>query len=217
MVRILHLDASPRAFPGEGTPYYSVSRLLSQEVVDLLKAGHSGATVTYRNLGHEPVAPVDGRWIAAAFSPSEARTGELSDALALSDALVDEFLDADIYVFGVPMYNFNVPAPFKAYVDQIVRVGRTFAFDERGFRGLVQGKKMIVLTARGGVFQPGTPLASLDFQEPWMRAIFGFIGVTDIAFIHAEGLNGGDREQILDRARGEIRSLLQQFVGAAIG
>jgi len=212
MTRILHLDASPRPYqPGTDAPYQSVSRMLSYEFLTALKAVHPGAEVIYRNLGHAPVPPLDGRMIAAAFTPPEARTPDLAEAIALSDALVDEFLAADIYVFGVPMYNFNVPAPFKAYVDQIVRVGRTFAVSENGqFQGLVTGKQMYVITTRGGDFSQGSPIASLDYQEPWIRTIFGFLGITDIRFVHTNALNMGPeaREESLSKARSEIRTLL---------
>ena len=103
--------------------------------------------------------------IAAAFTPPQDRSPELNQAIATSDALVDELLAADRYVFGVPMYNFGVPSTFKAYIDQIIRVGRTFAVNEQGFQGLVDSsKKMLVITARGGSYQQGTPAATYDLQ-----------------------------------------------------
>lgn len=87
------------------------------------------------------------------------------------------------------MYNFSVPSTFKAYIDQVVRVGRTFAVDTNGFRGLASGKQIVVITARGGNFQAGTPFAAYDHQEPYLRTVFGFMGITDVQFIHADRLN----------------------------
>jgi FMN-dependent NADH-azoreductase len=199
MTQILHIDSSPR---GDR----SVSRMLSREFVEAWKATHAGDTVMYRDLGHDPVPHVDENLIAAMFSSPDALTSEQAVALAASDELVDEFLAADRLVFGVPMYNLNIPSTLKAYIDQIVRVGRTFAATDQGYAGLVYGKKMLVITSRGGAYQAGTPAADYDLQEPYIRAIFGFMGVTDITFIHTEGLNFEDaaREQGLTTARSGI-------------
>ncbi|GAB1544085.1 FMN-dependent NADH-azoreductase AzoR3 [Scytonema sp. NUACC21] len=186
MAHILHIDSSPR---GER----SFSRRFSSQFVTAWKNAHPGDTVTYRDLGHNPVPHVDEAWIAAAFSPPDVRTPELTKAIELSDSLIDEFLAADRYVFGVPMYNFNIPSTFKAYIDQIVRAGRTFAVDDKGgFQGLVEGKKMLILTARSGNFSPGSPAAPHNYQEPFLTAIFGFIGITDITFINVENLGAGE-------------------------
>lgn len=200
MANILHIDTSPR---GER----SISRSLSYEFVTSWKDTHPGDTVTYRDLGHNPVPHVDESWIAAAFTPPDTRTPELAEAIKVSDDLVDEFLAADRYVFGVPMYNFNVPSTFKAYIDQIVRVGRTFAFENNAYKGLVDSsKKVLIITARGSAFTSGTPFAAYDYQEPFLRAIFGLLGLTDVTFIHAENLNSGDdaRQESLAGAKDAI-------------
>lgn len=201
MANILHIDSSPR---GER----SISRTLSYEFITSWKDTHPEDTITYRDLGRNPVPHVDESWIAAAFTPPNARTPELTEAISLSDSLVDELLEADRYVLGVPMYNLSVPSTFKAYIDQIVRVGRTFVIGENGsISGLVPSdKKLLVITSRGGTFPPGTPAAAYDLQEPYIRAIFGFIGITDITFIHADSLNLGDeaREKSLEAAKNAI-------------
>ncbi len=200
MAHILHIDSSPR---GER----SFSRQFSYEFITSWKTSHPGDTVTYRDLGHNPVPHVDEAWIAAAFTPPQVRTPELAQAIELSDTLVNEFLAADRYVFGVPMYNFNVPSTFKAYIDQIVRVGRTFAIgDQGGYQGLVEGRKMLIVTARGGSFTLGSPAAPFDYQEPYLRAIFGFLGITDISFIHVENLAAGEdaRKQSFAKAHEAI-------------
>lgn len=116
----------------------------------------------------------------------------MTAALRLSDELIDEFLAADRYVFGIPMYNLNVLSTFKAYIDQIVRVSRTFAVDANGYKGLVHGKKLLVITAQGGSFRLGSPTGAYNFHEPYLRGIFGFIGVTDVTFIYADRLNVSD-------------------------
>jgi FMN-dependent NADH-azoreductase len=200
MANILHIDSSPR---GER----SVSRALSYKFITSWKDTHPGDTVTYRDLGHNPVPHVDESWIAAAFTPPDARTPELVEAIKLSDSLIDELLAADRYVFGVPMYNLNIPSTFKAYIDQIVRVGRTFAVGANGYQGLVDSsKKALIITSRGGTFPAGTPAAAYDLQEPYLRIILGFIGITDVTFIHADSLNLGDeaREKSLAAAKSAI-------------
>jgi FMN-dependent NADH-azoreductase len=120
--------------------------------------------------------------------------------------LIDELFAANLYVFGIPMYNYSVPANFKAYIDQIVRVKRTFAASEDGYEGLLKDKKMLVITARGDSFLD----SPLDFQEPYLRAVFDFIGITDMTFIHAENLAAGteSRQQSLTAARTAIQQLI---------
>jgi FMN-dependent NADH-azoreductase len=203
MASILHLDASPR---GER----SISRQLSAEFVEGWKRLHPSDAVTYRDLGHYPPPHVSEAWVVGAFTPPETHPADAQAAMQISDRLVDEFLAADSYVFGVPMHNFSVPSTFKAYVDQIVRVGRTFGADGKG---LVRNRKLLVVTARGGDYTPGGPAASFDHQEPWIRTIFGFVGLEDIRFIHAQGINQGDsaRAAGLEKARREIAELLKKW------
>ncbi|KAF3886754.1 MULTISPECIES: FMN-dependent NADH-azoreductase [Nostocales] len=207
MAHILHIDSSPR---GER----SFSRKFATEFVSAWKNTYPGDTVTYRDLGHNPVPHVDEAWIASAFTPPDARTPELVKAIEVSDLLVDEFLAADRYVFGVPMYNFNIPSIFKAYIDQIVRAGRTFAVDANGgFKGLVEGKKMLIVTARGGDFSPGSPAAPYDYQEPFLRAIFGFLGITDITFINVQNLGAGEdaRQASLAKAQDAVKEAVASW------
>lgn len=204
MTHILHIDSSPR---GER----SYSKRVTNDFVQAWKQLRPDTTVTYRDLGHHPVPHVDEPWIAAAFTPPEARSSELNEAIKLSDTLVDEFLAADLYVFGVPMYNFSVPSTFKAYIDQVVRVGRTFAITEQGYAGLVDSsKKMLVITARGGSYQQGTPAASYDLQEPYIRSIFGFVGITDITFIHVDNLQLA-ADPSLAKAREAVQELATRW------
>ncbi|KAM3093101.1 FMN-dependent NADH-azoreductase [Phormidesmis sp. 146-12] len=184
MAHILHLDSSPR---GER----SISRALTKQFVNVWKQIHPDDAITYRDLGRYPVPPIDEAWIAAAFSPPDQLTPSLEAALMMSDELIEELLTANLYVFGVPMYNYSVPASFKAYIDQVVRVRRTFVVGADGYEGLLKDKKALVITTRGGSYA-GEPL---DFQEPYLRAVFDFIGITDITFIHAENLAMGADER----------------------
>ena len=203
MARILHLDASPR---GER----SISRQLSREFIAGWKRLHPADSVVYRDVAHDPVPHVTEAWVVGAFTPVETHPADAQAAMCLSDVLIDEFMEADRYVFGVPMHNFCVPSTFKAYVDQIVRVGRTFSVDGKG---LAVGKKMLILSACGGNYAPGSAMHGLDHQEPWLRAAFGFIGITDISFIHAQGLNMSDesREAGLKFAREWIEELVKSW------
>ncbi|MBD2463021.1 FMN-dependent NADH-azoreductase [Oscillatoria sp. FACHB-1407] len=203
MTHILHLDSSPRGSR-------SVSRSLTKEFVAGWLQSHPSDRITYRDIGKYPVPPVDEAWIAASFSKSEPLASELTNALRVSDELIDELLIADRYVFGIPMYNFSVPANFKAYIDQIVRVERTFT---PNWQGLVTNKKMLIITTRGGSYFNAPSSKQLDFQEPYLRAIFEFVGITDITFIHAENLTMGDeaRERSLTTARTAIQSLISAW------
>lgn len=190
MTHILHLDASPR---GDR----SVSRTLSKEFVEQWKTAHPDDTITYRDIGHYPVPFVSEDWIAAAFTPADQRTPELAAAIQISDELIAEFLSADRYVFSIPMYNFSIPANFKAYIDQVVRVGHTFSVDETGYKGLVHNKKMTIIMAQGGAYPEGSPTHAYDLQTPYLRFIFGFIGITDTEFVYANSLNLGDEARSL--------------------
>jgi FMN-dependent NADH-azoreductase len=207
MAKILHIDTSPR---GER----SHSRSLTSNFVANWKNSHLDSTITYRDIGHQIIPPVSETWIAAAFSPPNTHTPELTAALQLSNELIDELVECDRYIFSVPMYNFGIPANFKAYIDQVCRVGRTFAVNQQGgYDGLLTGKKMLVVTARGGSFPAGTPAANYDFQEPYIRTVFGLMGVTDITFINAENLamKGDVREQSLQQAKEKLTQLITDW------
>ncbi len=196
MSKILVITASPR---GER----SISRALTTKFAQLWAQQHPQDTVLLRDIGHHPVPHVTEPWVVGAFAPPEAQTPESKAAIAVSDQLVDEFLDADRYVIGVPMYNLNVPSTLKAYIDQIIRAGRTFAVGPNGYEGLVKNKKALFITSSGGSFPQGSPMAAYNFQEPYLRAIFGFIGVTDVQFVVADSMNLGDDAAKLSRQKAE--------------
>ena len=209
MTNLLHIDSSPR---GEK----SHSRRLTQEFVEKWQHMHPSDTVTYRDIGRQPVPHVDEPWIAAAYTPPAERTPELGKAIRFSDQLVDEFLTADLYVIGVPMYNFSIPSTLKAYIDQIVRIGRTFEFapenPENPYIPLVLGRKMFIISARGASgYGSGGPNEMMNYQTPYLATIFGFMGITDVAFIDAENEESGDRKR--EEAIAAARTQIAQLVG----
>jgi FMN-dependent NADH-azoreductase len=208
MAYLLHIDTSPR---GER----SHSRRMTREFVEQWKQAHPSDTVTYRDIGRHPVPHVDEPWIVAGYTPPNQRTPDMWEAIRISDRLVDEFLAADIYVMGVPMYNFSIPSALKAYIDQIVRIGRTFAFEPQNttnpYKPLVLGKKMFIIAARGGSgFGSGGQYEKLNYQTPYLVTIFGFIGITDITFIEMENdeLGGQKLADEIATARSQITQLV---------
>ncbi|MEM7712756.1 MAG: FMN-dependent NADH-azoreductase [Cyanobacteria bacterium P01_A01_bin.68] len=200
MAQILHIDSSPRG-------KRSLSRSLTGEFNRIWKQTYPEDKIVYRDLGHNPVPFVDESWIAAAFSPKEQLTPELKSAIKISDELIDEFLAAKVCVFGVPMYNYSIPANFKAYIDQIVRVGRTFSATANGYEGLVKDQKKILFVTARSISYENSPL---DFQEPYLKAVFELIGITDITFIHANNLAMGDEAR--QKSLAEARNKIQQFI-----
>lgn len=200
-MNILHLDSS---ILGQG----SVSRLLSAEIVARLKAENPAARVTYRDLAAEPVPHLSGAYLAAGMQPADQRSTEAQADLDLGAALMDEFLSADVVVIGAPMYNFSVSSQLKAWIDRVAVKGKTFNYTEKGPEGLAGGKKVIIASSRGGIYSAG-PGAAIDHQEPYLRAVFGFLGISAIDYIRAEGVNYGpeQREQAIGAARAGIGEL----------
>jgi len=180
MATLLKLDSSPM---GER----SVSRKLTSRFTDSWLKAHPGGLVITRDLTGLSLPVVDGSWVGAAYTPEEARTPEQKKVLAVSEALIAELKQADEYVFGVPMHNFSIPSTLKLWIDQVVRNGKTFAYSSSGPAGLLTSKKATLLIASGGTYDPDTAQASLNFVTPYLRAVFGFIGITDLTIIAAEG------------------------------
>ncbi len=195
MPTLLHLDSSPM---GE----HSISRHLSSIFVDHWKRANPEGTVITRDLAKTELIPVTAAWAQAVYTPAEKRTEEQKAALALSDTLIGELQAADEWVFGVPMYNFGVPGIFKEWIDQISRFGVTFTYTDGVPTGLLTGKKLTVLIAAGGKYDAGTATAGLNFVEPYLKSLFGFLGVTDVTFHTAGGSAslqyGVDRQDFLE-------------------
>ena len=194
MPTLLHIDSSP--LYGR-----SVSRELTEAFVTQWKSYHPNGKVIDRDLAATSIPPIKAEWVGAAYTPEEARTPQQKDLLALSDQLISELKQADEYVFGVPMHNFGVPSVLKLWIDQIARAGKTFAYADGAPKGLITGKKATFIIATGGIYDAQTRMASFNFVEPYLRSVFGFLGVTDATFLTAGGtaaLNSGqDRDAFL--------------------
>jgi FMN-dependent NADH-azoreductase len=203
MTTLLHLDSSPLAG--------SVSRELTREFVSNWKKSHPTGQVIYRDLAAHPPQPVDQAWIYAAHTPADALVPEQKALLTKSDEFIAELEQADEYVFGVAMHNFSIPAVLKMWIDQVVRGGRTFAYGPNGPKGLLSGKKATILAASGGVYEAGTPLAALNFIDPYLSTILGFIGIKDVKFVTAGGTaqlrSGKDRGEFLKPHLEQVRSI----------
>jgi FMN-dependent NADH-azoreductase len=187
--------------------------MLSQEFMSKWKTAHPDDTVTYRDLGHHPVPHVTEAWIAAAFSPSTAHTPEMAEAIRISDELVNELIAADRYLIATPIYNFTVPSTLKAYIDQIVRIGRTVVMDGARFKGLLQNKQVLAIASQGGNYQSGTTDAALNHLEPYLRTVFAFIGIPDVNFIYAHSFHKDSeaREVGLASARKAIQDAIANW------
>jgi len=194
MTTLLHIDSSP--LYGQ-----SVSRQLTAAFVSHWKSSHPAGTVVERDLSATAIAPISAEWVASVFTPEDARTPQQAALLSLSDALIAELEAADEYVVGVPMHNFGAPSVLKLWIDQITRVGKTFSYADGTPKGLLVGKKATFIIATGGVYDAQTQMASFNFVEPYLRSLFGFLGVTDATFLTAGGTmalnHGQDRAAFL--------------------
>ena len=180
MPTLLHIDSSP--LYGR-----SVSRQLTGAFVTQWKSSHPDGTVVVRDLNATPIPPITAEWVGAVYTPEAARTPQQKELLSLSDSLLAELEQADEYVFGVPMHNFGVPSVLKLWIDQIARVGRTFSYADGKPKGLIIGKKATFIIATGGIYDAQTQMASFNFVEPYLRSLFGFLGLTDVTFLTAGG------------------------------
>jgi FMN-dependent NADH-azoreductase len=167
-------------------------------------------SIVERALTPQTMPHLDGATFAAMAAPAGA---------ALSDELIAELEAADTIVLAVPMYNFSIPSTLKAWIDHVARRGRTFRYTEKGPEGLLKDKKVFVLVARGGLYSKGAPAAAFDFQEPYLTTVLGFLGLTDVTFIHLEGLAMGPEAASAnrDKALAEIERLTGGAVAFAAG
>jgi FMN-dependent NADH-azoreductase len=181
-MKLLHIDSSILGSQ-------SASRELGAAWVEAWRIGHPGAEITYRDVVGDPLPHLSGEVVATRFG-AVAQSPEVRKLLDQDEAVLAEFLAADVVVIGAPMYNFSVPSQLKAWIDRIAVAGKTFRYTEKGPEGLVKGKKVVVISSRGGIYSSG-PAASFDHQESYLRSVFAFLGVTDVEFIRAEALNMG--------------------------
>lgn len=194
IMKLLHIDSSALADN-------SVTRQLTAAIVARWQDQVPGLKVTYRDLDAEPLPHLTGPVLAKA-DPAVA---------AASEATLQQFLDADVVVIGAPMYNFSVPSTLKAWIDRIAVAGRTFRYTEKGPEGLAGGKKVIIASGRGSIHASG---AVSDFQEPYLKFVLGFMGVTDVEFVRAEGV-GYSPQHRADAIEGALASIPQPLRRAA--
>ncbi|HHL2471903.1 TPA: FMN-dependent NADH-azoreductase [Yersinia enterocolitica] len=187
---------------------YSQSNQLTDFFVEQWKTAHAGDEITVRDLAAQPIPVLDGELVGA-LRPSDAElTPRQQEALALSDELIAELQANDVIVMAAPMYNFNIPTQLKNYFDLIARAGVTFRYTEKGPEGLITGKRAIILTSRGGIHKD-TPT---DLVVPYLRLFLGFIGITDVEFVFAEGIAYGP--EVATKAQADAKELLTQVVSA---
>jgi len=194
MPTLLHIDSSPLYG-------LSVSRQLTGAFVTQWKSAHPNGKVLERDLTATAIPPITAEWVGAVYTPEEARTPQQKELLSLSDSFLAELEQADEYVFGVPMHNFGIPSALKLWIDQIARVGKTFTYADGTPKGLIIGKKATFIVATGGIYDAQTQMASFNFVEPYLRTLFGFLGLTDVTFLTAGGTmslnHGHDRDAFL--------------------
>lgn len=206
---ILHIDASARPGRSGTDPHGSHSRRLSHRFVEGWRAARPQDRVIRRDVGLNPPSPVTGEWIAASFTPPDQRSAEAQAALAESDTLTAELVAADLIVIGVPMYNFGVPAPLKAWIDNVVRVGVTFGFDRaRGDQPywpmLAPGKRLVTLAARGGFgYGEGQPYEHMNLVETGIRTPMAYLGLTEADALAIEYDEFADERLAASIARAE--------------
>ena len=194
MSNVLHISASIRGDE-------SVSRQLGNLILDTLKA--NGASVTERDLSANDIPFVDAARFEANLTPAADRTPEQAELAAIADTLIEELQSADTIVFSVPVYNFGVPAVVKAWADLVARAGTTFNYTENGPVGALTGKKAYIAAASGG-----TPIGSdFDFMSSWLKFFLGFLGITDVELVAADGIMGAGGEETIAQAKEQALKL----------
>nr|WP_314398684.1 FMN-dependent NADH-azoreductase [Pseudomonas lundensis] len=198
MSRVLIIESSARQLD-------SFSRQLTRQFISQWQAAHPADLIMVRDVARNPVPHLDANLLGGWMKPEEQRSEAEQASLQRSNELTDELLAADVLVMAAPMYNFAIPSTLKAWLDHVLRAGVTFKYTDTGPQGLLTGKKAYVLTARGGLYAGSTT----DHQEPYLRQVMAFIGIHDVTFIHAEGMNlGGDfQEKGLNQARSRISEI----------
>ncbi|AKM09641.1 FMN-dependent NADH-azoreductase [Croceicoccus naphthovorans] len=197
-MNILHIDSAT-------TGAASVTRALTAKIIEKLKADNPDATVTYRDLGTEPLAHLNPVLVGAIRFPDEDKSDDMKVAAEAERKVLDEFLAADVVVIGAPMYNFTIPSNLKAWIDRLGIPRVTFRYSENGPEGLVDGRRVIVASSAGGRYQPGQP--PLTFHEGLIEAFFGFIGVDDVTFVRGHGVGAYGPEQAIANAQEAIDAL----------
>lgn len=198
-MKLLHIDSSVLGAN-------SVSRALTARTVAEWQATHPGTTVEYLDLAVDAPSHLDGNSLGFR-APSDHATEVQRRENAISEALVSQFLAADVIVVGAPLYNFSIPSQLKAWIDRVAQVGRTFKYTEKGPQGLAGGKTVIVASTRGGIYSTSDAGRAMEHQESYLQTVFGFFGITDVRFVRAEGVAMGDapKAQALAAAERDIK------------
>lgn len=199
MNTLLRLDTS--LFSGQG-----VSTQLSDDLLNQIKKSNSELKIIHRNFAEQPIPHLDGEWLNALMTPEENRSEAQQQKVDFSDQLIAELQDSDTIIIGLPMYNFSIPSMLKAWFDHVARAGTTFKYTSTGSEGLLNNKKVYLVTTRGGIHKD----QASDTQLPFVKTFLAFIGLTDIEVIYAEGLNMGDetRSGAIDSAKQRIEELV---------
>jgi FMN-dependent NADH-azoreductase len=207
-MNLLRIDSSARAG--------SESRRLTSRFVQEWRLEHPEGAVVERDLSTTTLPHITDDWLATYGDPSKL-TPEQREYLSISDELVEELQVADVVVIGAPMYNHMISWELKAWIDQVVRFGKTVVYGAKGPVGLLKGKKVIVITARGGSYPAGTPRGAVDFQEPYLRHILTTLGFSEVTFIHAENLKGAEAEISRAAAIGAIQKAVTARIESEAG
>ena len=195
-MKLLHIDSSVL---GDN----SVSRKLTANITKAYQAANPTAEVQYLDLAASEPSHLSGEALGHRFVPAESHTEVQKREAAYGEALLTQFLAADVIVVGAPMYNFSIPSQLKSWIDRIAVAGRTFKYTENGPVGLATGKTVVVASSRGGVYSSNEALRALDHQEAYLRTVFGFVGITDVRFVRAEGVSQGDEKKAAAFANAE--------------
>jgi len=203
-MKLLHIDSSILAAN-------SVSRRLTRQIVAQWRAGHPGTVVDYLDLALNSPSHLSADSLGFRLPASGAALSEVQQREnAVSEALVSQFLAADVIVVGAPLYNFSIPSQLKAWIDRVAQAGRTFTYTDKGPKGLASGKTVIVASTRGGVYSTSEGGRAMEHQESYLQTVFGFFGITDLRFVRAEGVAMGEapKARALAAAELEIKALL---------
>lgn len=188
-MKLLHIDSSI-------TGAQSVSRQLTRDIVNTWTASHPNTSVEYLDLAENTPSHLSAESLGFRMPPSaENLTEGQRRENVVSETLVAQFLAADVIVVGAPLYNFSIPSQLKSWIDRIAQAGRTFSFTVAGPKGLAGGKTVIVASARGGVFSTSEGGRAMEHQESYLQTVFGFLGITDVRFVRAEGVAMGDAKK----------------------
>jgi FMN-dependent NADH-azoreductase len=187
-MKLLHIDASILAAN-------SVSRQLTRNAVDQWVASHTDTVVDYLDLALSSPSHLSAESLGFRMPATDSTTEGQRRENAISEALVSQFLAADVIVVGAPLYNFSIPSQLKAWIDRIAQVGRTFAYTATGPKGLAGGKTVIVVSTRGGVYSTSEGGRAMEHQESYLQTVFGFLGITDVRFVRAEGVSMGEEKK----------------------